>query len=74
MLYQEVEFRNGSEVRETVWAYDGTVNCQMDYLTDGDFFKTSPPWWWNVTDQTAPSMPAWMKDDEQWQRALDAQD
>ena len=24
--------------------------------------------------ETAPSMPAWMKDDEQWQRALDAQD
>ena len=37
-------------------------------------FNRSPPWLWNVTDQTAPSMPAWMKDDEQWQRVLDAQD
>ncbi len=36
--------------------------------------RREPPWLWNVTDQTAPSMPTWRKDDEQWQRALDAQD
>ena len=25
------------------------------------------PWLWGVTDQTEPSMPEWMKDDEKWQ-------
>ena len=36
--------------------------------------KTKSPWLWGVTDQTAPSMPAWMKDDKQWQATLDAQE
>ena len=35
--------------------------------------KTYPPWSWNVTDQTQPSMPEWMTDDAKWQAALDAQ-
>ena len=35
--------------------------------------RRAPPWWWDVTDQTEPSMPEWMKDDEQWQATLDAE-
>ncbi len=36
--------------------------------------RTAPPWFWGVTDQTEPSIPAWMKDDAKWQAALDAQE
>ncbi len=56
----------------TWWNLDGTVYRQA--RGDPFEFVESPPWWDGVTDQTAPSIPAWMKDDEQWQRALDAQD
>ena len=36
--------------------------------------KYTAPWWWGVTDQTAPSAPAWILDDKQWHAALDAQE
>ncbi len=73
------EFRGNRIWKRTVWHLDGTVKGQArDLDDDGRWtmmsFKHSPPWLWNATDQTTPSMPAWMKDDEQWQRALDAQD
>ena len=55
----------------TIWNPNGTISTQV--MADGTI-KETPPWLWNSTDQTEPSMPAWMKDDEQWQRALDAQD
>ena len=55
----------------TWWGPDGRIEAQ--FAPHGSVVS-SPPWLWGVTDQTAPSMPAWMKDDEQWQRALDAQD
>ena len=80
----EAEWRNDMLWRATSWNLDGKVkhqgwNRQLENnpdLADNTTaeYKLSPPWWWNATDQTAPSMPAWMKDDEQWQRALDAQD
>ncbi len=66
--------------RFSAWNPDGTLAAQSQDppMSSGISapweLKYSPPWWWNVTDQTTPSIPAWMKDDEQWQRALDAQD
>ena len=58
--------------RITVWNPDGSVKMQLKGLPRRDK-KASPPWWWGVTDQTEPSIPAWMKDDEKWQAALDAE-
>ena len=74
-----VEGTEGEQL--TVWAHGGTLVYQMNLRTPRADRQaqaieaiTSPPWWGNVTDQATPSMPAWMKDDEQWQAALDAQD
>ena len=53
-----------------MWKLDGTVVYQRG--ADGEK-RRAPPWLWGVTDQTEPTMPAWMKDDEKWQAALDAQ-
>ncbi len=63
-------------MESTLYNLDGTVCNQLRRLSLGHNLelKATPPWLWNVTDQTTPSIPAWMKDDEQWQRALDAQD
>ncbi len=36
--------------------------------------RARPPWLWGVTDQTEPTMPAWMKDDEKWAKAREGQD
>ena len=67
---EQLYIESGVLGRHTAWRLDGTVELQ----NGRDGVRKSPPWWWNTTDQTAPSMPAWMKDDEQWQRALDEQD
>ena len=65
-----------------MWDFDGKVRHQRWYVDeDGEVLlsqeegrlKFTPPWLWGVTDQTAPTMPAWMKDDAKWQAALDAQ-
>ena len=67
-------------VHETWWRVDGRVLSQssVDVVPTGQkvtfFRKTSPPWRWGVADQTAPSMPEWMKDDAKWQAALYAQE
>ena len=80
MLAYQCDFRNGEGRRETIWAFDGRVASQAkNFIDSWDLFNpsaenTESPWWWNATDQTTPSIPAWMKDDVQWQRALDAQD
>ncbi len=80
--FKEREGENSREVRifsrSTEWTKNGKVLVQVRAVprSGGGWradHKKSPPWWWNVTDQTAPSIPAWMKDDEQWQAALDAQ-
>ena len=44
------------------------------YLDDRKIVRTQPPWLWGVTDQTEPTIPAWMKDDTKWQAVLDAQE
>ncbi len=61
----------GQRIRRTVWQVDGTVWYQDLGLVNT---RRSPPWLWGVTDQTSPTMPDWMKDDAQWQAALDAQE
>ncbi len=56
------------------WNSHGHVAAQCRPGKTGLFEnKSSPPWWWGVTDQAAPSMPAWMKDDEKWAKALEEQ-
>ena len=69
--YRAVELHGNYRV--TCWLADGTVEKQLSRSVHGGEVKKAP-WLWNITDQTTPSMPAWMKDDEKWQRALDAQD
>ena len=62
---------DGDALLTTAWREDGSVWHQVPPRTRT--LPQSPPWLWGVTDQTAPSIPAWMKDDERWQAALDAQ-
>ena len=66
---------HGAEVRITVWRADGSVKNQVIFSTVALQIRDhdDPPWLWGVTDQTAPTIPAWMKDDAKWQAALDAQ-
>ncbi len=72
---QELELRDSGERRYTQWRPDGTVERQaISYQGTMPNNKEAPPWLWGVTDQTEPTMPAWMKDDEKWQAALDAQE
>ena len=71
-------FVGGECVRVTKWRTSGSVLIQIRLVDDnGESIpketNRAPPWLWGVTDQTHPTMPAWMKDDEQWQAALDAQ-
>ena len=66
-------FEDGERTRWTNWEMDGAVRSQLWYENGTRKERHSPPWLWGVTDQTEPSMPAWMKDDEKWQAALDAQ-
>ena len=62
----------------TRWNPDGTLYVQqklgdpVKLLRTRDPFTIRPPWWWDMTDQTAPSAPAWILDDAKWQAALDA--
>ncbi len=70
VLRGESYHENGLLLRETSWFHDGEVIHQLDEAKS----RWAPPWLWGVTDHTAPSMPEWMKDDELWQAALDAQE
>ena len=70
VLRGESYHENGLLLRETSWFHDGEVIHQLDEAKS----RWAPPWWWGVTDQTEPTMPAWMKDDEKWQAALAAQE
>ena len=66
----------------TFWNVDGSVEKQTEFLPgfggSNEFFRmterTAPPWLADVTKQSAPSAPAWILDDKQWQAALDAQE
>ena len=70
-------------MRTIQWNLDGSIAWQttrgtwpfwqLVFLASHEF-TTESPWLWGVTDQTEPTMPEWMKDDAQWQAALDAQE
>ena len=80
----EAEYSHGELVRRTTWNADGRVERQIAGeesrttrvrgMKRNRNFLSTPPWLWGVTDQTAPTMPEWMKDDAKWQAALDAQE
>ena len=66
-------YRNGARVRLTEYRPDGTVLRQVRPGSDpkrAEEHRTSAPWSWGVTGQTKPSMPAWMRDDVAWRRAV----
>ena len=69
-------FTGPGVTRRTWWNPDGSVRHQSWHRLgeSTEEQREKPPWWWGVKDQTAPSMPAWMKDDAKWQAALDAQE
>ena len=76
-LKVSVHVVEGDTVLTTQWKPDGTVWYQWirgrghDHV--GPNYRTcAPPWLCGVTDQTEPTMPAWMKDDEKWAKALEA--
>ena len=80
LLKHESTWHGGGTVTYTTWGRDGKIHVQAwdvwdeaarNQITQSRY---SPPWLWGKVDQAEPSMPAWMKDDEQWQAALDAQD
>ena len=69
------ENRDDAPRSESDWNVDGTVHSQVTNDSKGNLVeRRSPPWLWGVTDQTEPSIPAWVKDDALWQAALDAQE
>lgn len=72
--YVETGFKaaEGEDVNEvggwvTTWEPDGTVRNQMRFVLKKATpmprrkadMKSSPPWWWGVTDQTEPTAPWW---------------
>ena len=64
---------------QTFWRRDGTVERQFETEVQGQSRyaineRNTPPWLWGVTDEPAPTMPAWIKDDAKWQAVLDAQE
>ena len=71
-------FEDGIPIRQTAWDAEGRVTIQVEWTGKGGSsnqrYISRPPWLWGVTDQTEPTIPAWMKDDAQWQAALDAQE
>ena len=59
-LAQEGFYENGWPVAVTQWDFDGTVQVQIKQDETGKSLKKeSPPWWWNVADQTKPTAPWW---------------
>ena len=55
----------------TLYRPDGTVLAQN---VVGGARRSSPPWLWGVTDQTEPSIPEWMRDEEAWGARLAEQE
>ena len=68
-----VIYRNNLPLQATVWHSDGRVHFQEEFGPEGGLGpgRFTPPWLWGITDQAAPSMPEWMKDDKQWAKALE---
>ena len=77
MIAMDRWYENGVRLRMTYWNKEGVVEWQRRQPPGGrarDEEQFQPPWWWGATDQTAPSMPEWMRNDDKWRRVLDAQD
>ncbi len=56
-----------TEMHTTEWHPDGSImsQCRTTWDTNGfphNEWNTSPPWWWNVTDQTEPTAPWWKRE------------
>ncbi len=55
----ESEHREGTS-RQTYWNFNGTVNRQLNSAKMRlVIYKRSPPWLWDVTDQSEPTAPWW---------------
>ena len=52
----EYELENGAIMWATLWDQDGSVVLQKSHDLGT---IVSPPWLWNVTDQTKPTAPFW---------------
>ena len=71
----ERRFAYGEQLEISSW--DGGSVAMQVWLDDsgtrpyGYYSRRSPPWLWGATDETAPSIPEWMKDDEKWAKALE---
>ena len=73
----EAAIKNDIFWRVTKWDINGKVvsqrfihprNLDLDpsswkFMTMSET-KTSPPWWWGVTDQTEPTPPWWNEKDQ----------
>ena len=67
------EWRHGRALWGECWTPDGTLRKQLTYGPNGiEEEAEEPPWLWETPEQSAPSAPAWILDDKQWQAALDA--
>ena len=64
--------QEGSELGSTIWHSDGTLLRQN--LAGQVQPVIDEPWLWGHGDHSAPSIPEWMLDDNEWQAALDRQD
>ena len=70
--FKAIEYPAGRKSCGTEWSPDGTVLLQVYRNAQGrGQVKSNPPWLWGVTDQTEPTIPEWMKDDELWAKALE---
>ena len=56
----------------SIWHSDGTLLEQN--AVGQDESVVDEPWLWGEGDQSEPSIPEWMLDDDEWQAALDRQD
>lgn len=61
-LVEESWWKDDSLVRGTFWYADGRIDRQRV----GRRHVDGPPWSWEVTEQTEPTMPPWMQDDARW--------
>lgn len=59
LLHSKTIYDDGTLLGRTFWNRDGTVRVQVRAYDRAPRPKTSPPWWWNVTDQTEPTAPWW---------------
>ena len=73
--FKTLSWSNKSDLYVTTgWRMNGRLVGQWRIVGTGGnsmFEERTMPPWWGVTNQTEPSMPEWMKDDEKWAKALE---